>query len=387
MGSKSQRRKERLAQKERQARKRQAKRKKLDPSRERQPWFQRKVEVPLGSNSRHRQRLAQQLPRAWTGETPEDVAVFDDSVLSTLPPEVAHQVAAVREALQDATESRGENAVKVTAVISRGSPLSEWRLFIRGLVDWRTGDTAAASEAWGRLDPERRPGRIAPAMMLALRSDLELLPSQVVRLQANENSGETSRASSWDHWDELLLYHAKLVRRVRFDRAALRLASTALTAPEESKRLLLGPRKIQWLRQFVREYGETEPALAAALVQTAWAGHLLSIFPTCLMTPPGRCPGSDTIAGTSCSHFSTTVVSRTMLRRQERLQRALDQYLNVDLPQNEALSESLRGTIASQIHFYEATSLIEPGSDGGMLGLTFGRLRTPSPSASTFARH
>ncbi len=369
MGRKSQRRKERLARKERQARKR---RKKLDSSRGRQPWFQRMVEAPLGSNTRHQQRLARQRPRAWTGETPEDVAVFDDSVLSTLPPELAQQVSAVREALQGVTESNGENAVKVTAVISRGSPLSEWRLFIRGLVDWRTGDTAAASEAWGRLDRERRPGRIATALMLALRSDLELLPAQVVRPEANENSGDTLPASTWDRWDEQLLYHAKLVRRVRFDRAALRLASAALNAPEESNKLLLGPRKIQWLKQFVREYGETEPALIAALAQAAlgraFAQPFSDLFNDVARSLPG--PRHDRLNQLFTFFYYSCFANDASAVR--TAQQALDQYLNFDLPRNEALTQSLRGAIASQVHFYEAKSLIEPRNESGFLGFGFG---------------
>jgi hypothetical protein len=127
----------------------------------------------LQGNSRHRQRLAQQKPRAWNGETPEEVAVFEDSVVESLSPELANQVSAVREALQVACESRGDEALKCVSRVSRSSPLSQWRLFIRGLVPWMADDTAAASEAWRRLDPERRPGRIAIAMMVSLRTDLD----------------------------------------------------------------------------------------------------------------------------------------------------------------------------------------------------------------------
>ena len=61
---------------------------------------QRKKGNVLQGNARHRQRLARQQPRAWNGEMPEDVAVFDDSVLESLSPELASQVSAVREALQ-----------------------------------------------------------------------------------------------------------------------------------------------------------------------------------------------------------------------------------------------------------------------------------------------
>ncbi len=50
------------------------------------------------------------------------------------------------------------------------------------------------------------------------------------------------------------------------------------------------------------------------------------------------------------------------------MERALNQYLKSDLPKNEALSESLRNAIASQIHFLEATALMSPDVGGGMMG-------------------
>ncbi|MGH7199004.1 MAG: hypothetical protein ACREJB_00255, partial [Planctomycetaceae bacterium] len=259
MGSKSQRKKERHKRKRKE---------KKEQSRTRQRESQRKsevTEVTPGSNARHRRRLLQQAPKAWPGETPEDVAVFDDSVLESLPPELASQVCAVREALQDASEARAQDALKRMSAIPRSSPLSEWRLFVRGLVGWLADDAEAASEAWQRLDPERRPGRIAVAMMTALRPDLE----HASRAKGTGEPSNESQALWWNRWDDRLLYHAKLLRRIRFDRAAIRIAQTGLHLPEESKKLLLGPRKIRWLGRFVAEYGETEPDLAAALSQAA----------------------------------------------------------------------------------------------------------------------
>ncbi len=205
MGSKSQRKKERHTRKRQEKRKAQKQSQSQSPARRLE--IQRHDEVPLGSNARHRQRLSQQTPRAWPDETLEDVAVFDDSVLSDLPSEVAEQVTAIRAALQDACESRGEVAVGSLSVISRGSPLSERRLFIRGLVDWLAEDAEGANEAWKRLNPERRPGRIATAMMIALRSDLE----EVSHSHGTGEPCDESQSPSWNRWDDQLLYHAKLL--------------------------------------------------------------------------------------------------------------------------------------------------------------------------------
>jgi hypothetical protein len=355
MGSKSQR------QKERHARKRQEKRKKQEQSQGRQIEVQRNTGIALGSNARHRQRLSQQLPRAWPGETPEDVAVFDDSALATLPPELAQQVSVVREALENATQSRGEEAIKSISVIPRGSPLSEWRLFIRGLVDWLADNTEAASEAWKRLDSERRPGRIATAMMIALRSDLEQASHLTEKAEpVNEEPTNASPPSPWSQWDDQLLYQGKLLRRVRFDRAALRVAEAGVNVPEEVEEFLLGPKKLHWLKQFVKEYGDTEPDLVAAMSQAAlnraFNQQFADVFEETIQSfsGPRHDPRNLWLAFLYYGRFTDDSTA------DKRAERALEQYLNRDLPQNDALTEALRGAIASQIHFCEAMELIEP---------------------------
>lgn len=261
MGSKAQRKKEQHA------KKRAEKKKKLQQAGGARQGSQRSTEVvAIGSQARHRQRLLEQVPRAWTGETPVDVAMFDDSMLATLPDELAKQVSVVRSALEDVCEFRGEDALQRTSAISFSSPLSEWRLYIRGLISWLADDSEAANDAWKRLDPERRPGRIAAAMMVAFCSNLE--SGSVI--SASGETVEDAQARNfqvpvWSRWDEQLLYHAKLLRRVRIDRAAIRVAESGVKVPDESPQLRVGPRKLNWLRQFVSEYRETEPELVSAL--------------------------------------------------------------------------------------------------------------------------
>ncbi len=124
-------------------------------------------------------------------------------------------------------------------------------------------------------------------MILALRTDLE----QVSLPAVDGEPADVSDASPWCRWDDQLLYHAKLLRRVRFDRAALRVAEVALKVPEESQELRLGPRKLLWLKQFVKEYGDTEPDLAAALSEAAlgqaFAQNYSNIFDEAVGSLPG----------------------------------------------------------------------------------------------------
>lgn len=350
MGSKQQRRKERHTQR------RKEKRKQQEQTQGRQPGTGGGTEIVVGSNARHRERLSQQIPQAWAGEQPEDVAVFDAAVLATLSPELREQAGAVREALLDALESRPDDALKRVATIPRGSPLSEWRLLIRGLIDWLAGEQDGASEAWKRLDPERRPGRIATSMMVTLRSDLDRLAPRPGPPPQGESTAE-STASPWDGFDEQQLYHAKVLRRVRFDRAALQVAESGVTSPDESHELLVGPRKIHWLRRFIDEYGDTEPDLAAALAQTAlrraYSQNFSNLFDEAARVLPG--PRHDPRNLLLTFFFYTQFNDDSM--SEARATKSLDDYLKRDLPGNAAVPVPLRKALISQIHLNEAISL------------------------------
>jgi len=440
MANKAHKRKERLEQRRKQKEKqRQKQKEKRKQARERIEAGLQPVGTISGVNLRHRQRLEQQIPRAWPGELAEDIAVFDTAARSALSPELAQQATAVHEALRDATESRGEAALKRVSAIPRGSPLSEWRLFLRGLVDWLAGETEAAGEAWKRLDTKRRPGRIAMAMMLALRSDLEgaapapeqtvpqqtasqqtasvqaapkqTTPEQAAPEQAASEQAASEQAASdqttpeqaaldqttpvqaapetsaqgqprpseaaevlpispWDRFDAQQLYHAKLLRKTRFDRVALRIAEAGLKVPEEDTTLLLGPNKIRWLRRFLQEFADTEPDLVAALSQAAlgraFGQNFANVFHEALQAFPG--PRHDR------RHRLLSFFYYCQFRdsdSEKRAKRSLDEYLNHDLPQNESLPAPLRRAIASQIHLNEAMDLTQSNVESRMLDFIF----------------
>lgn len=378
MSSKTQRRKERHEQRRKEKRKKQAQQHQQEQAR--QQGYQRQAEVALSSNTHHRQRVLQQVPHAWPGEPPEDVAIFDDAVLATLSPEVGQEVTAVRDALQCTSKSNADDALKLVSAIPRSSPLSEWRLFIRGLVDWLGGNTDAASEAWKRLDVERRAGRIATVMMLSLRSNLPSLshpqregsPEQLPEVEPNG----ASQASPWDRFDAQQLYHGKLLRRVRFDRTALHAAEAGLKIPDESRDMTLGPRKIQWLRRFIAEYEETEPNLTHALAQAAlgraFCQNYSDLFEDAVrqFRGPRHDPHNWLLKFFYYSRFGEDPLSESVTDK------AFEEYLNRDLPNNEALSLPLRNAIASQIHLYEAQSMIRPRGMG-IMSIFFGAPEDP----------
>lgn len=316
------------------------------------------VQSPVGSGvtRRQQQRIAQQRPEAWPGERPEDVAVFDDAALDTLEGQFRDQVLAVREGLQLACDCLAEEAQRRVADIPRSSPLGQWRLFLRGLVAWLAEDYDSAAEAWKRLDFERRPGRMAVAMMNALRNDLS-------NALLSKDHKESQPSEPWgDRLDGQLLYHAKLLRRARFDRPALKIAETVALQPEESKELLIGPRKIRSLKQFVAEYRDTEPELCAALQQVAleraFAQPYTDLFQQAAESFEG--PRHDPRNLLRCFFYFINCEGDL----QEQGELALEAYLEKDLPNNQQLSEPLRAAIASQIHLEEAKVEIQPEAPG-----------------------
>ena len=208
-------------------------------------------------------------------------------------------------------------------------------------------DTEAASDAWKRLDLG------ATSRTHRDRHDVRASrgSGSPVRCKIERRTRRTSQADWCDRLDNQLLYHAKLLRRVRIDRAAIRVAEVAVRAPEESKELLLGPKKIKWLKDFAAEYRSTEPDLVAALervaLRRAFAQNFSDLFddghqgfhgPT---TRPAEFAAlcSSTTCGLRTIEDPTGVsngISRRTFRRTKKL------------------SEPLRNAIASQIHLNEA---------------------------------
>lgn len=305
--------------------------------------------IPVGTSKRM-QRILQQKPQAWPGEFPEDVAVFDDTTLETLAPDIAEQVQAVRDALQLACDARVSEALNRVSGIPRNSPLSEWRLYLRGLVAWMTNDQDAADEAWKRLNFDRRSGRMAIAQMNALLADSQNDSAE----QETPSPTESLRREWSERLDDPLRHHAKCLHRARFDRPAIKYAESGAYAREESKALQFGPRKLDWLKRFSAEYRETEPDLVRALQHVAlcraFAQPYSDLFEQAAEAFEGP-PHDRRNLLLSFFYFGKFEDDNEALRCMEE---ALEEYLELDLPKNEQLSPPLRSAIASQIHLEEA---------------------------------
>ncbi len=87
---------------------------------------------------------------------------------AVLHPERSHRsspqipdAALVRQALEALSAGDDASALGLVRDIARTSPLSEWKLLVRGLSAFYKGDQEEARANWSRLDPERAPKRIA----------------------------------------------------------------------------------------------------------------------------------------------------------------------------------------------------------------------------------
>lgn len=317
-------------------------------------------------------RLGKQMPQAWQGELPQDVALFDEAVLAQLPAEEAGEAQLVRNVLTEVWERRQVDNVESLSTISRRSPFSEWRMFVRGLVAWQAGNLDAATEAWSRLDQQRRPWRMAASLVLSHRSNLTEL-----KLDGSSSDGTAS-----DAWvaavDGMLLNHAKLVRQTQVERVALRAARGILKIPLEAEDATIGPAQVAWLREFSKDYRSVEPDLVQGLhevaIRRAFGGVYVDMFRDCAQYFRG--PRHD-------RNNSLTKYYWQLKTQSPQPEKQLDDYLKVQLPQNKELSDSLRAAIASELHCWLAQVATEPQAPSN----PFSFFAQPTNNVSTIARH
>lgn len=310
-------------------------------------------------------QIAKRTPRAWAGELPEDVAVFDDKVRKSLSQALVAQVEAIRAALQLAAELQGDAAMERLKSIPRSSPLSEWRLYIRGLVAWLASEFEQANESWKRLDSARRPGRIAIAMMAARRGDLDAVATSetdhetAAAPEAAASEAKTPDEQWSDRLDSALLRHAKVLRGLRFDRVAIALARASLGKSKPAPDVTLTPADLDWLKDFRGLFAKVEPRLVEQLGGTALrlaaAQPYLDMFTDAIATfrGPAHDPRNLLLQFRYHSNFEPTAdVTR-------RMEAAMTEYVTRDLPDNQNVSKPLRGALLSKLHLEHATELIE----------------------------
>jgi tetratricopeptide (TPR) repeat protein len=90
-----------------------------------------------------------------------DQAVLHPERSQPSSPEVGREATLVRQALEALYAGDEATALGLVRDIARSSPMSEWKLLVRGLAAFYRGDHGETQANWNRLDPERAPLRIA----------------------------------------------------------------------------------------------------------------------------------------------------------------------------------------------------------------------------------
>lgn len=234
--------------------------------------------VDSSATNRWQAVFGKRRPRAGADELRCDVAVFDDDALHELPSPLREEVQAVQQALDWVASGHDELAKDAVSIISRRSEMSDWRLLVRGLIDWYANDFAQAQLAFEKLSPVRRPWRISRILTTAANWAPEAQTSAPIEpvIQNNDESFEILVEATW---------------QVRFERNPLRIideilrrreqlpAQTNRRSPPEAA---LGLNQAIDCLELSKQIHWVEPQLAEAIVEnlrsSVFSGGMNSMF-------------------------------------------------------------------------------------------------------------
>ncbi|MDR1267918.1 MAG: hypothetical protein LBK82_00185, partial [Planctomycetaceae bacterium] len=97
-----------------------------------------------------------------------------------LLPDFRDQAILIRNALEKVEAKLDDEALELLRPISFHSPLSEWRLFIRGLISYYHKNEEKADESWKRLSDSRPPYRIVGRLRKFFTEDSSISSSNFV---------------------------------------------------------------------------------------------------------------------------------------------------------------------------------------------------------------
>ena len=100
-----------------------------------------------------------------------DNAVIHADRAQAVSPEVASHAGLIRRALEQLQNNDEAGAFLVLRDLPRGSLLSEWKLFVRGLAAHYRHDAAEMKANWDRLDPKRKASVIAGRLLKLMQTD------------------------------------------------------------------------------------------------------------------------------------------------------------------------------------------------------------------------
>lgn len=299
-------------------------------------------------------------PVAAPEELAEDRAIFDAIARAGLPEPLRAEADLVCDALDLC--ARGESAAAVERVggIGRKSPYADWRLFLRGLAPFHQGDLATAREAWSRIDPSRRPGRIASALAGAWQE----VTGPTAHEQRSESFPDPKGLPEPPSEISAAARDAALglMRRASLMAAAHEIVTVRHRDPEQ----LVSASQAALMIRFEKQYRSLDPDFVATFTA---ACRELALEQPDVQTFAALCDGT---AGPPDDPRSNRLrflhFGRFIGAEQERIQAARE-YIDRDLPRLTHLPAPLRAALASVMLEQAAVSLL--GRDNAPGGLIF----------------
>lgn len=108
--------------------------------------------------------LSPEVKSQLLGKIADQVVLHPEQAVGSLA-ELHEAASSVRAALAALESDNEAQALALLQPIPRGSPLADWRYFVRGLAAYRHADLEQANANWQRLDPQRASHKIAQTLL------------------------------------------------------------------------------------------------------------------------------------------------------------------------------------------------------------------------------
>ncbi len=262
-------------------------------------------------------------PKIGPTESIADAAIFNKECRLKLSDELQLEASKVIEALELTRNSKFDEAIDQLKEIPRSSPFADWRLFIRGLHSYYSGELEAARQNWTRLDRARRPARIGATLLLA---------------EIGETLGSESPPIS-----AVLVEHAKTLRfRKEAIAAATAIAQVRHRDPDTTFSVSQSAMLSNFRDAFSKLDTEFVSSVSLACVQLSVHQGNWGLFERLVKTVPG--PPDDPNWNRTKFLYATEFQGFENI-----LEKVSKAYINHDLPRLTELPEELKNALACKI--------------------------------------
>ena len=299
-------------------------------------------------------------PLVGPSERTEDAAVFNQEQRSKISEELQLEAVKVNESLELTHLGQFEDAIAKLKDIARSSPFSDWRLFVRGLHSFYSGDFETARQNWIKLEATRRPSRIASTLLLA------------------ETGQPLSDAITSAQKD--LVEHAQTLRlRKNVVTAAEAIAKVRHRDPE----VTFSVSQFAMLLNFFSSFRKLDPEFVSRVGQACVGLSIkqgdMEVFDRLKKIVPG--PSDDPTWNRTKSIYMLDFEDA-----EDLMMKASRAYIEQDLPKLSGMSEPLKNALSCQIYLRVAAAEGEQLDGENRFGFSFGPSKVDYKSVHSLLR-